>query len=177
MQVLSLQIRECGISDIPDLLTVALQSYREHYTYLWTDAGEAYIGRNFTYDILAKELEADKSYFYLVRSGMEPVGFLKVNDEKPLAPYPATDCLELERIYLLQKASGKGIGKQAVEFVLQVAAEHNRSIVWLKAMDSSPARGFYEKMGFTSRDSYQLDFPYMKDEFRTILVMWRKDER
>jgi diamine N-acetyltransferase len=173
MQKTTLLILPCTAKDIPAILRVALQSYREHYPYLWTDRGENYIRNNFTAEILAREIETDKSYFYLLQVGDEPVGFLKINDEKPLAPYPAGECLELERIYLLQKVSGKGIGKQVVEFVLRLAAERSRSIVWLKAMDSSPARKFYEKMGFTSKEAYQLDFPYMKDEFRTILVMER----
>lgn len=174
MEEANLQITKCTANDIPDILIVALQSYQEHYTYLWTDKGENYIRLNFTSQVIAKEMVAEKSCFYLLWLRNEPVGFLKVNDEKPLAFYAATDCLELERIYLLQKASGKGIGKEAVAFVLQLAAERNRSVVWLKAMDSSPALKFYEKMGFETIDSYLLDFPYMKDEFRDICVMERR---
>lgn len=171
MQVPGLQLLICTEKEIPTIQKVAIQSYREHYTYLWTDKGESYIARNFTPETLARELQAEKSYFYLVQLESEPVGFLKINNEKPLAPYPATACLELERIYLLKQVSGKGIGKAAIEFVCQVAGEWNKRIVWLKAMDSSPARGFYEKMGFTRKEAFRLDFPFMKDEHRTILVM------
>jgi GNAT superfamily N-acetyltransferase len=171
MQVPGLQLQVCTENEIPTILRVAIQSYREHYTYLWTDKGENYIASNFTPEILTRELQAKKSHFYVVQLESEPVGFFKLNDEKPSTTFPATDCLELERIYLLQKVAGKGIGKQVLKFVMQVASERNRSIVWLKAMDSSPAKGFYERMGFTGKDTYRLDFPFMKDEHRKIVVM------
>jgi GNAT superfamily N-acetyltransferase len=171
MQEPKVEIKKCTASDIPTILSVALQSYREHYTYLWTDAGEAYIGRNFTNTILEKEFTEENSYFYLLLFGGEPAGFLKINDKKALIPYPKEDCLELERIYLLEKVSGKGIGKVAMDFVVNMGRERKRKVVWLKAMDSSLAVKFYRRMGFQVKDAIILDFLHMKDEFRCLLVM------
>lgn len=171
MQESNLIIKECTAEDIPTILRVALQSYKEHYTYLWWDAGEAYMERNFSFSAIEKELAEEHSYFYLLYANNEPAGFLKINDAKPLAPHSREDCLELERIYLLEKVSGKGIGKKAIDFVRQVAIKKRRKLMWLKAMDSSLAVVFYQKMGFKLTDSITLDLPYMKDEWRNLLVM------
>jgi hypothetical protein len=34
-----LSIKKCTVKEIPLIVEVALQSYVEHYTYLWTDGG------------------------------------------------------------------------------------------------------------------------------------------
>jgi GNAT superfamily N-acetyltransferase len=159
------------VKEIPLIVEVALQSYVEHYTYLWTDAGESYMVRNFSPHIIEKELGAENSEFYLLMLNDSPIGFLKINDQKALAPHSKEECLELERIYLLERVAGKGVGGEAMNFVLNVAKEKSRKVVWLKAMDSSLAVKFYKKMGFEITGSVVLDLPYMKNELRNLLVM------
>jgi GNAT superfamily N-acetyltransferase len=159
------------VKEIPLIVEVALQSYNEHYTYLWTDAGESYMVRNFSPHVIEKELAVESSEFHLLILDNSPVGFLKINDKKALAPHSKEECLELERIYMLECVSGKGVGREAMNFVLNAAKERNRKVVWLKAMDSSLAVKFYKKMGFEITGSLVLDFPYMKDELRNLLVM------
>jgi hypothetical protein len=137
------------VKEIPLIVEVALQSYNEHYTYLWTDAGESYMVRNFSPHVIEKELAVESSEFHLLILDNSPVGFLKINDKKALAPH----------------------SKEAMNFVLNAAKERNRKVVWLKAMDSSLAVKFYKKMGFEITGSLVLDLPYMKDELRNLLVM------
>jgi GNAT superfamily N-acetyltransferase len=171
MQEPNLTITKCSSRDIPAILSVALQSYREHYLHLWEDGGEAYIKRSFSPQVIEKELAEQNSYFYLLHLDNRPVGFLKINDSKALAPYSAEICLELERIYLLEKVSGKGIGRKAMDFVVNIAKERKRKVVWLKAMDSSLAVLFYQKMGWQITGTFNLELPFIKDEWRGMLVM------
>jgi GNAT superfamily N-acetyltransferase len=168
------QITPCGTADLPTLVAVAVQSYREHYLHLWTDGGAWYLERSFTPAVLAREMAEPDRYFYLISRGGTPVGFLKVNDKQPLDGYPAAHCLEVERLYLLAAASGHGLGRAALQFSEEMARLKGRRVVWLKTMDTSPAVGFYEKVGFRIGGHTRLTFSLMKPEFRTMLIMQKE---
>ncbi|MBD0256075.1 MAG: GNAT family N-acetyltransferase, partial [Cytophagales bacterium] len=88
--------------------------------------------------------------------------------------YPAAHCLEVERLYLLAAASGHGLGRAALQFAEALARSTGRRVVWLKTMDSSPAVGFYEKLGFRTGGHTRLAFPLMKPEFRNMLIMQKE---
>lgn len=164
-------IARCSISDIPLLVSVATQSYSEHYTYLWHDNGEFYINRSFNAAQLEAEMADANARFFLLYEDQETVGFMKLNIDKAIGNYIPEKALELERIYILKKASGRGLGKKAVDFVLELAKESSKSVVWLKSMDSSKAIDFYQQQGFVITGENWLDFEPMKDEYRRILTL------
>lgn len=167
-------ILPCSTTDLTLLQQIALESYNDHYTYLWHDGGEWYKERCFTEEALGAELSDSNASFFLIYSNDELVGFLKLNKDKALEGYTDAECLELERLYLLERASGIGIGKWAVDFTMQYALEQGKRIVWLKAMDSSRSVEFYERNGFEKCGTYQLDFEQMKEMYRGMVVMKRE---
>jgi GNAT superfamily N-acetyltransferase len=168
------RITPCRAADLPILVAVAVQSYREHYLHLWTDDGAWYLERCFTPAVLAREMTDPTSHFYLIYRDEAPVGFLKINDQHPLEGYPPQDCLEVERLYLLAAVTGQGVGRKSLAFADGLARDKGRRVVWLKAMDTSPAVHFYEQVGFRTCGHTRLTFPLMKAEFRNMLIM-KKD--
>jgi hypothetical protein len=50
----------------------------------------------------------------------------------------------------------------------------NKEIIWLKAMDSSDAVLFYERLGFERCGTSILDFEQMKIDFRGMIIMMKK---
>jgi GNAT superfamily N-acetyltransferase len=104
----------------------------------------------------------------------DTVGFLKLNIDQPLKDYEQYNCIELERIYLVKSATGKGFGRSVVEFCFDYARTLNKEIIWLKAMDSSDAVCFYEKLGFERCGTFFLDFEQMKIEFRGMVIMMKR---
>ena len=169
-----IQITPVSTADLHTLQDIAINSYGDHYLYLWHDGGMWYIDKSFSEAALKKELEDPNNAFFFVYDREELVGFLKLNIDKETEGYTAQDALELERIYLLKKASGRGIGKAAVEFTLAFARERNKRVVCLKAMDSSRSVNFYEQNGFVKCGTYQLDFEAMKEEYRGMYVLKRE---
>ncbi|MEM8524733.1 MAG: GNAT family N-acetyltransferase [Bacteroidota bacterium] len=159
-----IEFKKCDQQDIPQLIQVSAQSYREHYTYLWEDKGENYIANNFNKNTFTKELLLPNSEFYLILWQSEAVGFFKINDIEETY-------LELERIYLIAEAKGKGIGKAAVDFVENLAISTSKSIICLKAMQKGRAYLFYEKCGFEIVDEYILKEPFIKKEYNKMYVM------
>jgi len=99
------------------------------------------------------------------------VGVIKLNINSPIAGFSADTALELERIYFIKEASGKGLGKEAINFVSDFARQIQKSIIWLKAMDSSTAVEFYKKRGFQIINEIELQYLNLRDEYRKMYVM------
>ncbi len=130
--------------------------------------------KSFSIRQLSKELCDGNARFYIIYLKEEAVGFLKLNIDAPLPGFPETNALELERIYLTKAASGKGVGSEAMEFVLTLAAKLKKDMVWLKVMDGSHAPiAFYKKHIFTECGTFLLDFEQMKKELRGMYLMKR----
>ena len=170
----SLEIIPCSIKDLEALSEVAIRSYKDFYLYLWYDTGEWYIDRSFAPSVLEAELRDPNQIFFFLKNKQDLVGFLKLNVDQPLKNYEAYNCIELERIYFIRSAVGKGFGRRAVEFCFEYAANLGKEIVWLKAMDSSDAIFFYEKLGFERCGAFRLNFPQMKPEFRGMVIMMKE---
>ncbi|MEJ8801606.1 GNAT family N-acetyltransferase [Pontibacter sp. H249] len=167
----TVKITACTTADIHILQDIAINSYGDHYLYLWHDGGMWYINRCFSDDALKKELEDENAAFFLIYAEEELVGFLKLNLHKEMDSYTAAEAMELERIYLLKSASGKGLGRMVLNFTRQYAQKLGKKVIWLKAMDSSKSVDFYEQNGFTKCGTYTLDFEAMKEEYRGMYVM------
>ena len=166
-----MEIKTFSGEDINDLLFIAKTSYQDHYTYLWDDEGENYISKNFNLNQLHQELANPNAQFYLLYHLKKLVGFLKLNLDSEVKDYSSIQALELERIYFAKEATGKGLGKMILKFVIGLAKKRDKKIVWLKAMDSSQSVEFYKKNQFEIIDDMLLPYEFMKDEFRKIVRM------
>jgi len=169
-----MEIKTCLERNITDLIRIAKTSYQDHYTYLWDDEGANYISSNFNVNQLQQELVNPNSQFYLLYYLEKLFGFLKLNLDSELKNYYSIEALELERIYFLKEATGKGLGKMVIEFVIDLAKKRNKNIVWLKAMDSSRSVEFYKRNQFEIVDEMILPYEFMKDEYRKIVTMIRE---
>jgi GNAT superfamily N-acetyltransferase len=170
----NIQITPCTVADLHTIQDIAINSYGDHYLYLWYDGGMWYIDKSFSDAAIKKELADLNAAFFLIYAQEGLVGFLKLNVDKALDEGGnAAESLELERIYLTKSASGKGVGRQVIGFTVAFARERNKRIIWLKAMDSSKSVEFYERNGFEKCGTYRLDFEAMKPEFRGMYVMQR----
>ena len=171
---MSVRIIQCGIQDVQAISDVAIKSYKDFYLHLWHDDGSWYINRSFSNSIIEQELKHPDHVFFLVNEGEESIGFLKLNINQALKGFADNDSIELERLYLIKSATGKGYGRQAMNFCFDYASRLNKDIIWLKAMDTSDAVGFYETVGFHHCGTLTLDFPQMKKEFRGMVVMMKR---
>lgn len=170
----SLEIIPCTTQDVERLSDIAIRAYADFYLYLWHDNGEWYINRCFTPTVLEKELKDPNASIYFLEENQQAVGFLKLNIDQPLKNYEHYNCIELERIYLMKSATGRGLGRRVVEFCFDYGRKLNKEIIWLKAMDSSDAVLFYERLGFERCGTSILDFEQMKIDFRGMIIMMKK---
>ncbi|MBW4361538.1 GNAT family N-acetyltransferase [Flavobacterium taihuense] len=163
-------IKECQKSQLDLLFEIALQTYNDSYPYLWSDEGTWYLDAFYRKTEFEKELSAPNVFYFLVYDARKIIGYLKLK-QNAIPPYPQELCTEIEKLYLLKEYTGKGIGKTLIKFIISLSKEHCRPVVWLKVMESSPAKYLYAKYGFKQTDKSYLDYPAMKKEYRWLLTM------
>ena len=171
VDLLIMQIKTCTQDDISDLIEVATKSYIEHYTYLWLDNGTHYINKNFNAVKINEEISDHNAVFFLLSDEQKFVGFIKLNIDSKTDGFSADKALELERIYFIKEASGKGLGKKALAFVKDFAKQKSKNIIWLKAMEIGTAIEFYKKQGFTIVRETYLDYPGVKAGFQKMFIL------
>ena len=166
-----MQLSECTIKDIETLIAITHQTYREHYQYLWKDKGAFYIQGQYNQAAFKAELSDKNVLLYLIEEEDEIIDFLKLNKDAALQEYSEKEALELERIYLCQKATEKGIGQEVMKTVEHTAKQLNKKVIWLKTMDSSGADKFYEKCGYEICGATRLKIEGIYPHLQRQLVM------
>ncbi len=169
-----IEYKVCSKEDITQLIAVAIQSYNEHYTHLWHDKGKNYVKNSFNSEQLSKEMEHPNAIFFLVLVDSIPSGFVKLNIDKAIDAYTSDEALELERIYFLKNAAGKGLGKETLSMITTFAKDRGKKLIWLKAMKGGEAQGFYQKQGFELINETTLTLPHIKEEHRGMVVMLKE---
>lgn len=166
-----LTIRPMTIDDAANLSALMNHIYFDHYKHLWHDGGQWYMDNAFNIRQLEDELTDSKNLFFFAIYGNQQVGFIKLRPQNQLIDIEG-DGFEIERIYLHKSTTGKGIGKQLMEFAIEMAIAQNKDYVWLKAMDTSQnAINFYKKLGFEICGNSVLDYELLKPELRGMVTM------
>ena len=168
-----MDVRKVGLSDLQELRDIGIGSYVPHYTHMWKPGGlEWYLNRCFGDDFLEKELVNENVEYYIISAAEQNIGILKLVLQEPLPDSEIVNALYLEKIYFIKEWTGKGVGRELMNFVFERAKQMNRDCVWLVAMDTAekPVRA-YEKAGFTIHCHEFLDFELLKDEFKGTFVM------
>jgi diamine N-acetyltransferase len=166
-----LEIQPITINDASTLASLAYDIYFDHYRHFWNDGGEWYVANAFSDSQLGSEITDLKNLFYFAVIEDKKVGFLKLRPENQLASTEGNG-FEIERIYLSNKTTGKGIGRKLMEFAINMAQNQQKDYVWLKAMDTShDAIRFYRSLGFEICGTSRLEYELLKSELRGMVTM------
>ncbi len=115
----------------------------------------AYVSQAFSEATIRQELLDVSSAFYLAYLHEEPIGYLKLRrggTPRVLQDYKA---LELQRIYVQQRAVGRGIGARLMQTAVDYAHQAGCHVLWLGVWEHNPlAIAFYQKWGFTKFDTH-----------------------
>ena len=169
-----MNVRKVGLADLRELREIGVASYIPHYAHLWKPRGlEWYLERCFGEEFLQREIVDPNVEYYIISSAdNRNIGVLKLVLQKRVPDSSVENALYLEKIYFVKEWTGKGVGRDAMNFTFERAADLNRECVWLVAMDTSdkPVRA-YEAAGFSIHSRGLIDFELMKEEFRGTFVM------
>lgn len=165
-------LKKVTIDDRKQLQQISRKAYYLNYFDHWnSQAGiESYLEDQFGDARLTNDLSNKNVVYHFIKFHEKTVGFTKLN----LTPRQFSDlsCCELEKIYLLPKYIGKGIGKKALKENLSFAQRKQKSGVILYVIDTNRrALEFYKGFGFEVEEKSRFLISDFKDEFRGLLKM------
>lgn len=146
----NLDFISCNIADLEELQKLSIQTFTDTYQ----DKNEPVLFQNhldlaFNSHKLKSELENPESFFFFVKREEELLGYLKLNVGAAQTEAFGNDSLEIERIYVVQKYQGHGLGRLLIEKSIAFAGSKNKKKVWLGVWEENPkAIAFYKRMGF-----------------------------
>ncbi|MFP2996011.1 GNAT family N-acetyltransferase [Spongiivirga sp. MCCC 1A20706] len=152
-------------NDIDILVPIAQKAYLQAYTSVWEqNKPEYYIQKAFTRNVFATDLKNENLAYYLIYVAKVLVGFYKLELNSKIGSYKTAEAIQLEKIYILNEFSGKGIGHASLNHIMKLASELRKKVLWVDVMHTSPAKRFYEKMGFNTWSNWDLDYPGLKSD-------------
>ena len=139
-------------TDIQTLVDIGKKTFYETYAQRNSEADmTAYLKDNFNEKIITAQLENPNSEFYIAWDDKQPIGYLKVNEGDAQTDLKELASLEIERIYVLARYHGKGIGQLLYGKAVEIAGQKHKTSIWLGVWEQNPkAIRFYEKNGFVS---------------------------
>ncbi|WP_248749810.1 GNAT family N-acetyltransferase [Pseudomonas sp. MWU15-20650] len=146
-----INLRKATHSDLKALHEVGCETYRQHFSMLWSPAAmQDFLDQDFSPSALSQSLELPTRHLWLLAAegSGQVIGFAKVNWSTP-APLTGVVGAELQKIYLLKSASGRGYGRQLLQFIRDEATARGEHLLWLDVLkNNADAQRFYEAFGF-----------------------------
>ena len=145
-----MDLKKADLSDVALIERLGKTSYQEHFGHLWSIRGlENYLNSHFSEQALIAQLKTPYIRYYIPYYNQSPAGILKVKFHREIPAPPMDFGLELEKIYLLDEFTGKGIGNFIMENAKGIAAQNGESFLWLDVLKTNHrARKMYETQGF-----------------------------
>lgn len=143
-------IRRATPNDVDALISIGRRSYADHYSDIWTEPGlKRYLDTQFEPRRVANELQGDASIWFLLGQARTALGFAKLNADRPVPCDQSLRGLELEKVYVLDSATRRGLGRLALDETLRTAGRIGARRIWLDVLKSNTAaRRLYEREGY-----------------------------
>lgn len=146
---------------------LAEEIWTEHYTPIIGSAQVEYMLANIqSADAIRQQIDHEHFLYYLIESSNEPAGYIGVQlgDRE----------LFLSKIYVRENERGRGLGRKAVQFVVDLATERNAEKISLTVNKNNEAAiRSYERFGFVNLGSTVKDIGggFIMDDYRMELTL------
>lgn len=138
-----MKIRKATIEDLPLVREIGTQTYRATYPSILGEEQVQYmLDKFYTPEALAGQME-EGHIFWLCFLDSIPAAFVSFSRTQSLE-----QTWHLQKIYILPKMQGKGIGRTLLTRVADYCREAGAQGVRLNVNRYNKARYFYEKLGF-----------------------------
>ncbi|WP_026899179.1 GNAT family N-acetyltransferase [Daejeonella oryzae] len=147
-----IKLRPAVKDDIELLTNLGRTTFMESFSHLNNPIHfQKYLDENHVQKVIEAEFNNEKNYFFIAEYDNEPAGFFKIvfdeHEDQPLLK--DKKCLELERIYILNKFQGLKISSEIIDKTFKIAADHQFELVWLGVWENNiKAITIYKKWGF-----------------------------
>lgn len=157
-----ISIRSATSNDFPIIQDIAYTTWPETYGAILSKAQLEYmLDKFYSLDYLKSNVEANQEFF-IIEENAVPLGFLGIQHQ-----YENELVTKIHKIYILPNNQGNGIGKLAIDFVINLAIENCSKILLLNVNKFNKAIFFYKKIGFEVTDEVVIAIgnDYVMDDF------------
>ena len=165
----NMKLRKATQKDIPLIQEIAEKSWRAHYPSIITQEQIDYMLNMMYSEVeLTKHFNNPNYHYYLLGDESSFSGIMGFE----LHVEPNTT--KLHRIYLLEEAKGKGLGKMALDFLKEEIQKHENERIILNVNKQNPSYHFYIAQDFKVYDEIVLEIGngYVMDDY---LMEWDKN--
>jgi hypothetical protein len=157
---MNLSIRKADRSDAKIICALGITTFYEAYFEQDEPSDLAnYVLESFSQTQIKGELNDADSTFYIAEINGKAVGYAKLRENSRVDCLENENAVELHRIYILERAKGKGVGVELMNRCLETARAKGYEEIWLGVWEQNiPAIEFYERLGFAKVG--QILFPY-----------------
>ena len=157
---LEVTIRRATTDDAKLLASLAIVSFYEAY-FEQDDSHDLsnYLVENFSPSVIAADIRSTETMFLIAFRKRKAVGYAKLRDGEVHESVSNKNAIELQRIYLIERVWGTGVGDILLDHCFKEAKSKGKEVLWLGVWEeNSRGRSFYRRHGFERVGS--LTFPY-----------------
>ncbi|HEX8334916.1 MAG TPA: GNAT family N-acetyltransferase [Segetibacter sp.] len=146
----SITIRQANKDDVSLIANLSWQTFFDTYAKHNTrEDMEVFMEKNFSKEVVGKELEDDKTMFFLAYVKKDVVGYVKLSESENPKDLSKENTMEIARFYAVKSKIGSGVGAELMNHCIEVAKTKSKSILWLCVWSQNQrAIQFYRKFGF-----------------------------
>ncbi len=158
-------IRLADENDITILAALGTTTCYEAYFQLDPSSDLAdYCARVYSPEQVRVEFDDPNSTYLIAEIDGRAVGFAKLRENNSVECVEPGTSIEIQRIYLLEKVKGSGVGRRLIDRCFEVGRGKGYKTIWLGVWDRNlPAQRFYEKIGMIRAGT--TDFSDGKNDF------------
>jgi len=147
----NITIKQAHANDVELLQRLSIVTFTDTFAaYNTAEDMQIYIEEYFSIENLLEELNNSENFFFISFRENEPAGYLKLRlPQKHLSSLKNNTAIELERVYVLKKLQGTGLGYKLMQFAFEYSRQKGFDTLWLGVWErNEKAVRFYEKLGF-----------------------------
>ena len=143
-------LRDAEPADAPALAALGARTFRETFASNYAPGDlEDFLSTAYALPKIAAELSDPRYRCFVAEQGGELTGYALLRDGIAEPCVTGPDPIELERIYVLQRAIGGGLGQRLLDRCLAEAKALGKRTLWLGVWERNlRAQAFYRRNGF-----------------------------
>jgi ribosomal protein S18 acetylase RimI-like enzyme len=145
-----IHIRRATISDAGLIARLAKKSFIESHGHSASEKDIGiYVSENLSVRAIRKDLSNHRNIYHLIYHRKQPAGFSKIILDQPHGLLQLKPVTKLERLYLLEKFHGLGLGFRLFRLLVILCRQKKQQGMWLFVWKQNDrAIKFYKQSGF-----------------------------
>ena len=137
-------IKEWTMDDLPDVQKMTLTTWLATYgSFIPESDLRAYFDVHYNLEAMTALVKSGSVDGFIARRGLDPVGYVKTNDNAKEGRFYVTS------LYILPEFQGLGVGSRLLAAAESCAVARGKDRVWLGVMvQNAESLRWYEKQGF-----------------------------